>query len=158
MKVKELMTREVECCTPDTNLSTAAMMMWRCDCGVVPVKDGDGRVLGMITDRDICMAVATQHRLADDILVKEVMSGKVYTVRAGDDIEVAEERMRSERVRRLPVVNADGRLAGVLSISDLVQNVESGGDGGKVATHRLMTVLRSVCGQHEHHAQSSASA
>ncbi len=65
MKVQSIMTRDVEACTAETNLADAAMIMWRNDCGVVPVvEEPDRRVIGLITDRDICMAVATKDRRA----------------------------------------------------------------------------------------------
>ena len=149
MKVQEIMTREVESCTPDTNLAAAAMMMWRCDCGVVPVRDGNGKVKGVITDRDICMAVATRHRCADEIRVEEVMTGQVHAVLTTDDVERAEERMRSARIRRLPVVSEDGRLAGVISINDLVLNADSSKGGprrDRISTDEVMSVLREICG------------
>jgi len=67
MKVKDFMNSPVQCCGPDTNLAAAAGMMWDSDCGILPVVDREGKVIGLITDRDICMAVATKHRLASDI-------------------------------------------------------------------------------------------
>lgn len=148
MKVQEIMTRDVESCSPETNLAAAAMMMWRTDCGVIPVRDGNGEVRGLITDRDICMAVATQHRLADEIRVGEVMTGRVHAVKPGDDVTVAAERMRSERVRRLPVVDDEGRLAGVVSINDLVLNADSSSRArrDRISTEDVMSVLRAVCG------------
>ena len=153
MKVQEIMTRDVESCTPDTNLATAAMMMWRCDCGVIPVRDGEGTVKGLITDRDICMAVATQHRLADQIRVGDVMTGQVHAVRPSDDVEVAGQRMRSERIRRLPVVSDDGQLAGVISINDLVLNADSSSRGrrDRISTEDVMSVLRAISGHRQGH-------
>lgn len=148
MKVQDVMTPNPETCSPRANLAAAAMMMWRCDCGVIPVADDDGTIRGMITDRDICMAVATQHRYADDIRVEEVMSREVCAVRPDDDVELAEGRMRSERVRRLPVVESDGRLAGVISINDLILNADSSGRGkrDRISTDEVMSVLRSISG------------
>lgn len=148
MKVQDVMTPNPESCTPETNLAAAAMMMWRCDCGVIPVRDAHGAIRGLVTDRDICMAVATQDRLARDIRVDEVMTGEVHAVRPDDDIELAEERMRSARVRRLPVVEADGRLAGVISINDLILHANSAARGkhGRLSTDEVMSVLRSISG------------
>ena len=77
MKVQDVMTYEVQSCRPETNLSAAAMQMWRGDFGVMPVVAG-GKVVGMITDRDICIAAATKHRDPANIRVKEVISGQVY--------------------------------------------------------------------------------
>src|SRR5439155_7015286 len=105
MKVQDVMTKGVESCRRSTDLAAAAMIMWRMDCGVVPVVGDDGReAVGMITDRDICVAVATRHRRPEEITVGEVVSGTLYKVRPGDDIRAALEAMRAERVRRLPVV------------------------------------------------------
>jgi CBS domain-containing protein len=120
MKVQELMTKGVEACSRDANLATAAMIMWRMDCGAVPVVN-DRHPVGMITDRDICVAVATKHRRAEDIRVGEVISGTVHHVRSDDDVRVAVDTMRSERVRRLPVVDKDGLLVGIVSLSDVVR-------------------------------------
>src|SRR5260221_12493911 len=119
MKVKDIMSRSVETCAPDTDLAAAAMTMWRRDCGVVPVADTQGKVVGVITDRDICMAVATRHRPPEQVQVRELVSGKLHTVRPEDDIKTAMETMRKEQIRPLPVVQRDGTIAGMLSISDL---------------------------------------
>ena len=110
MKVQELMTADVKSCSPDTSLAAAAGRMWEGDCGALPVIDGAGKFIGMITDRDICMAVATKHRLAAEILVSEVSSGAVYVCQSNDEVQFALKTMRKEQVRRLPVVNAEGIL------------------------------------------------
>src|ERR1041385_5520229 len=107
MKVRELMTAEVKACSPDTSLAAAAGRMWEGDCGALPVVDDAGKFIGMITDRDICMAVATRHRLAGEILVSEVSSGAIYVCQPDDDVQFALKTMRQEQVRRLPVVNAE---------------------------------------------------
>ena len=77
MKVEELMTRETQTCTPETNLVAAAMRMWEGDCGTLPVLTDGGRVVGMITDRDICIAAATKHRAPAEIAVSEAITGNV---------------------------------------------------------------------------------
>lgn len=128
MKVRELMTTDVKACSPDTNLATAASRMWEWDCGALPVVDEAGTFIGMITDRDICMAVATRHRLAAEILVREVSSGAIYVCQPNDDVQLALKTMRQEQVRRLPVVNAEGILQGILSTNDLVLRTEAGKD------------------------------
>jgi CBS domain-containing protein len=121
MKVHELMTTPAETCPIDTDLATAAMIMWWRDCGAVPITDAQGgRVVGMITDRDICMATATKHVAPDQIRVSDVMNGRLHSVTPDDEIETALERMASARVRRLPVVDAQGEAVGMLSLNDLV--------------------------------------
>lgn len=126
MKVQQLMSKQPEFCGPNHDLAAAAMIMWRSDCGVVPVVDpATNRTIGVLTDRDICMAVATQHRRAAEIRVREVMSGRLISVHPQDDIRAAMDAMKSERVRRLPVVDADDHLQGVLSISDLLLSAQA---------------------------------
>jgi len=87
----------------------------------VPVVDQDGVVVAMLTDRDVCMAAFTQGRALGDIRISSAMSKSVWTCRPEDDVKLAEERMRHHRVRRLPVVDAEGRLVGILSLSDLAR-------------------------------------
>lgn len=131
MKVKDIMTREAKTCAPETNLAAAAMIMWENDCGIVPVVQSNGKVIGMITDRDICMAVATRNRKTSDIAVSEVFGGNLYACSADDDIRDALKIMRAERVRRLPVISASGALEGILSLNDVVRYAETAG-GKKV--------------------------
>ena len=130
MKVRDLMTTDVKSCSSDTNLAAAAGRMWEGDCGALPVVDDDGKFIGMITDRDICMAVATRHRLASDILVGEVTSGAIYVCHPTDEVQFALMTMRKEKVRRLPVVNDKGILQGILSTNDVILHTGEGGDKG----------------------------
>jgi CBS domain-containing protein len=129
MKVKELMTSDVKSCSPETNLAAAAKIMWEGDCGAVPVTDDRGKVIGIITDRDICIAAATRSRREGEIPVQEVSSKTVYTCTPGDDVRAALETMKNRKVRRLPVVGQDGRLAGILSIHDIALQARSGKNG-----------------------------
>ena len=128
MKVKDLMTSDVKSCSPATNLASAAKIMWEGDCGAVPVTDDRGTVVGIITDRDICIAAATRSRLEGEIPVHEVISKTVYTCAPGDDVRTALDTMRSRRVRRLPVVGHDGQLAGIVSLHDIALQVRSSGN------------------------------
>jgi CBS domain-containing protein len=125
MTIEHLMTRDVETCAPEDDLARAAMIMWRRDCGFVPVVDPvQGRCVGVITDRDICVAGATKHRPLHGILVREVMSPGVYTCATKDNVLVALHRMAEGQVRRLPVVSKEGRVEGVLSLNDLILAAE----------------------------------
>src|ERR1043165_922561 len=113
MKIQEIMTADVRCCGPDTNLAVAAKMMWDSDCGALPVLNVDGHVIGMITDRDICMASATTGW--------ETVSGKnVYSCILSDDVHTALDIMKRERVRRLPVLDEEGLLQGIVAMNDFV--------------------------------------
>lgn len=148
MKVKDLMTRDVKTCTPDTNLSTVAMLMWENDCGVVPVVHGDGKVIGMITDRDICMAVATKNRRTSDVAVSEVFTGNLYACTPDDDIHGALKIMRAERVRRLPVINVYGALEGILSLNDIVLHAQEakGKKAPDLSYEDAINTLQAICG------------
>src|SRR5690349_4045704 len=123
MKIRDLMTREPKCCSPDTNLAAAAELMWTNDCGVLPLIE-DGKLAGVITDRDICIALGTRNRAAADTTVGDVATRKVETCAAGDDVHTAMATMRRARVRRLPVVDEGGKIEGILAVNDLVLAVE----------------------------------
>lgn len=124
MKVKEIMTTAVKHCRPEDSLTTAATIMWDSDCGAVPVTNANGKVMGMITDRDICIAAATRHRLASDISVQEVMSDSVYACLPNDNLKTALKVMQEKKVRRLAVINKTGGLEGILCLNDLVLRSE----------------------------------
>ena len=126
MKVREVMTVPVVTCGSDTELATAAMKMWDHDCGALPVTEpGSSKVVGMITDRDICMAVATRRRSPHEIRVVDVISHSLHSVTPDEDLGTALDRMAEGRVRRLPVVDADGKALGMLSLNDVVLRCES---------------------------------
>lgn len=131
MNVEELMTPNLEVCAPDTTLADAAMRMWHNDCGTLPVTDGSGRVLGMITDRDICMGLATRQQSPDSVRVSDVMSGSVCACAPGDEVHTAMDKMAEAKVRRLPVVNEQGELCGVLSLNDIILRAESKKPAGR---------------------------
>jgi CBS domain-containing protein len=143
MKVQDIMTSDVQCCGPDTNLTAAAKMMWDSDCGALPVLNVQGRVMGMITDRDICMAAATKNKPASDITVWETVSGKAYTCQMSDDVHTALDIMKRERVRRLPVVDEEGMLQGMVAMNDFVL-LAGEAKGGKVPAISYDDVLRTM--------------
>lgn len=115
------------------------MIMWQRDCGVVPVVDEQKQVIGMITDRDICIAVATQNRLASDIRVSEIISGKVRSCQPNDDLEDALKTMKKRQLRRLPVTDKDGILLGIISIGDLLNLGK-----GKKIKKKLFAAMREI--------------
>ena len=123
VKVEEIMCREVATSRRSTNVAEAARMMWNNDCGAMPVVDDSNRVVGMITDRDICMAVTTRGRHAAEIVVGDVITGSVHGVSANDDVRDALEVMKEQQVRRVPVVGRNGELMGMLSLNDVILNV-----------------------------------
>lgn len=130
MKVKEVMTSEAKACDLNASLAEAAQLMWDHDCGIVPVVKDGRTVVGLITDRDICMAAAIKERNPSAISVEEVMTGKVYSTTPDDDIHQALVTMREHKVRRLPVVDSEGDLKGILSMNDIVLRAKES-DGKK---------------------------
>lgn len=141
MKVHELMNPDVEACRPDDDLAKAAMIMWRRDCGIVPVVEPSSqKVVGVITDRDICMATATRHIAPDSLRVSEVMAQDVCCVEIEQNVERALGAMRDRQVHRLPVVDRDGQLRGVLSIADVAQATPS----EAVANRDLVDTWRTI--------------
>ena len=131
MLVKHLMTDEAHTCRPYDALSRAAQILWEHDCGCVPILDEDSKVVAMLTDRDICMAAYLQGGSLSDLEVSCAMSDGVLSCRPNDPIATAENHMRSNKVRRLPVIDDDGHLLGLLSLSDLAREASSEPKGKK---------------------------
>lgn len=121
MKVSQVMTTNVRTCWKNESLDHVARLMWEADCGCVPVLDQNGRVLAMITDRDICMAAYTQAQLLGQIPVARVMSHELHSCGPDEELDKVEKTMRSRQVRRLPVVDDEGRLQGIVSLADIAQ-------------------------------------
>lgn len=121
MIVENLMTRNPASVLPERDLAVAAQLMWDRDCGALPVVNESRNVVGMITDRDICMATWSQVRAPNEILVSEVMSPNVIVCRLDDSISRAESMMRTNQIRRLPVMDADDNLIGILSLADIAR-------------------------------------
>ncbi|MDP1570922.1 MAG: CBS domain-containing protein [Vicinamibacterales bacterium] len=122
MRVHEIMTAPAVTCGPHDSLAAAARLMWDYDCGILPIVDPHGRVTGVITDRDITIAVASRPYHASEIPVNSVSTGRVYGVDPTDHVEAALELMGAKHVRRLPVLDAAGTLKGMLSLSDLAKH------------------------------------
>jgi CBS-domain-containing membrane protein len=142
------MTSDVESCSASNTLAEAAAVMWRRDCGVVPVVDEERRVVGMVTDRDICMALATRGQLATEVTVGDVMTASPRTCTTVDDVREALDLMKSAQLRRLPVVDGGGRLAGILSLNDIILH-SARGKGKKHVSHAdTMAVLKAINAPH----------
>ena len=152
MRVSEVMTAKAVCCTPQTDLETVAMQMWNGDCGSIPVMNDDGMPIGIITDRDIAMAGALQHKPLCEICTSEVINGhEVKCCKAEDSIDSALQAMTEAHVRRLPVVDDSGCLQGILSVDDVVVCAERGKRGeGKpeLSFDDAIMTLKAVCKHH----------
>ena len=149
MKVEQLMTRTVRTCGPDDTLARAAEIMWEQDCGCVPVVlegDGDPQVVAMVTDRDVCMAAWTQGRALTEIPVRIAMSRAVCTVGAQEPLEVALKILTTNQLHRLPVVDASGRLVGILALADIAREARRGHGhrNGGVGDDGIGTAVESI--------------
>lgn len=129
MKVRDVMMRTPASCGAETNLGSAVEILWNRNCGFLPVVNAQGKVIGVVTDRDICIALGTRNRLPGEITVGEIISGKVFACRSDDDLRTALATMGREKVRRLPVISADGKLEGILSMDDVVLHAEAATPG-----------------------------
>lgn len=139
--VADKMTGDVVTCAPQERLSTVARRMWERDCGSVPVVDDAHRPLGVITDRDLCMAALMGGRALHEIAVGEALPTRdVLSCRATDELDAAHARMRESQVRRLPVVDDAGSLVGLLSLGDLVRPEGTAAARRKQADALLLTM------------------
>jgi CBS domain-containing protein len=125
MNVDQCMSRNPQSCHAEDSLERAAQIMWEADCGCVPVLGEDSRVIGMITDRDICMAAYTRGARLRDVAVGSTMAHDPASCRPGDSIESALSTMRKRQVRRLPVLDAAGGLLGLISFMDIARGAVS---------------------------------
>jgi CBS domain-containing protein len=124
MKVQDIMTRDVKFCGPDTNLAAATEILWRSSCGTLPILDSNGKPAGVMTDRDMCIAMGTRNWAARDLAVRDVASYPVFTCGADDEVREALKAMGQHHVRRLPVVNGDGKVVGILSLDEIALRAE----------------------------------
>ena len=120
MNARDIMSRPSRTCAPNTDLATVAKIMWDHDCGFVPVVADSGAVAGVVTDRDICIATATRRLLPEQLTAADVMTTPSRACRPDDNLGDVLATMRRFQVRRVPVVDGDGRLQGVISLNDIV--------------------------------------
>jgi CBS domain-containing protein len=121
MRIKDIMSQPTVTCPTSAALDAAARLMWEFDCGMIPIVGDDGRLAGLVTDRDICLAAYMHRKPLHLIPVTKVMVKQVITTDADDTVESAEHLMRDNHIRRLPVIDREGRPAGVVSIDDLAK-------------------------------------
>ena len=147
MNVGQLMAQNIRACRLEDTLDTAAQIMWDNDCCCVPVIDAHRRVVGMLTDRDICMAAYTQGGPLRALRVSSAMSKKVYACRPEDTLAAAEELMRAKLIRRLPVTDAEGHLVGIISLNDIAREAQSEHTRAKkdVTSDEVGLTLAAIC-------------
>ncbi len=125
MKIEEIMSESPACCTRDDFVQVAAGIMKRFDTGIVPVTETvtyPAKLIGVVTDRDLCLRVLAEGRDPNQVRVGEVMSTKLTTCKPSDNVEQALGYMARAQVRRLPVVNRDFEIVGMLTLGDIVRH------------------------------------
>lgn len=150
MRVAEAMTRDVRVVNPDESIIEAAKMMADCDCGVLPVGEND-RLVGMITDRDIVVRALAQGKTADT-KIRDVMSADVKYCFEDDDLDNVARNMGDIQMRRLPVVDQNKRLTGIVSLGDIAHTPQA----TQAATEALTGISEPITqhassGQHRPH-------
>jgi len=144
-RVEALMSTAVACCRTTASAAEAARLMWTNDCGIVPVVGADGRLKGVITDRDITIAALMSGKTLAAIPVGDVMSHDIATVHPDSELAEVHARMRERRVRRIPVVDAEDRPVGIVSLNDLsLAAAEAGGPKGKAQQQQVAETLSRV--------------
>jgi CBS domain-containing protein len=145
------MTRSPFYCQPETNLASATELMWEGDCGFLPVVENDGKVFGVVTDRDICIALGTRNCLPSDVTVKDVIAAqRLYFCHPDDDIHEALKIMQEAKVRRLPVMTHEGALVGVISMDDIVARSEPARTGKpqELSNDEVVKSFRAITERH----------
>lgn len=142
MRVRDIMTQPMQTCRLETDLGAASRRMCETGCGALGVLDDHGRLAGVLTDRDLAMAIGNMKRNAAHIAAHEAMTRQVHTCMADEAVRAVLERMAARKIRRLPVVDARGEVEGMVSIDDVILwSVHQGGIG----TGELAAALRSIC-------------
>lgn len=144
MKVKDIMTAEPRTRPPGTSLAAAAALMLDGDCGVLPVVD-EGRLVGVVTDRDMYIALATRNTVASQLTAGEVALKKVVTCGPKDDVHTALAKMKEHRLRRLPVEGFGGTVLGIMSLNDILL---AAGPDQAVRTDMVVDTFQAICAHH----------
>ncbi|MGA2881938.1 MAG: CBS domain-containing protein [Bryobacteraceae bacterium] len=140
MRFQEIMTKDVSFYNPGTNAAAATEIMWTRNCGSLPIVEDGQRVVGMVTDRDLLIALGTSNRNAADLLVGEVMSKDLALCAPNDDVRQALKTMAERQLHRLLVVDEDGALKGSLSLDDIALRADADG-----ISKDLLKTMKAVC-------------
>lgn len=145
MKVLDVMRKQVVFCTPEMSLAAAVGELWRSGCGCLPVVGEGGNVIGMITDRDLCVALSRRGDVPSKVPVWEAMQRKLFTCSPEDDIHCALKTLRAQRIRRLPVVDRKGVLQGILCMDDIVRKAQPYCGKHEISFEDVVTTYRAIC-------------
>jgi CBS domain-containing protein len=142
MLVKDLMTRNVNSCRPENNLAEVARVMRKQRCGALPIVDGSGKVTGIITDRDICIALGMKNIKASDVRARDVSHTACISCSPDNDVRDALRTMATQEVSRLPVIDEAGQLVGILSIDDVI--FRAGGGHSNLTDREIIDTMRAM--------------
>jgi CBS domain-containing protein len=151
MTIEPIMSRDVHYCRPDDMLDYAASQMWEHDCGCLPVcagDEGEPRVIGVVTDRDVCMAALFQAKPLQELKVADAMSRDICVSKIDDRLEDVELLMREQRIRRVPVTDDGGTLVGIVSLADFARAARgraASRKGGAVSERDVGHTLAAIC-------------
>ena len=145
MKIQDVMTAQVKFCEPENNIQEVIQVMKEGDFGVLPVVNKDQKIMGIITDRDICMGL-NLHASPKDIKVMQLMNKHVVTCKENESISHALKLMRDNKVRRLPVLDSSGKVSGIISLNDIV--LRSGREGIP-SYEKVVNTFKAIC-EHGH--------
>ena len=139
MRIKDVMTKDPTCCVPSDSAQQAASIMRAENAGVVPViqNEQSRTVIGIVTDRDLCMHVVAEGRDPSTVRVENCMTTVVVTCTPDDSVETVTELMRENQIRRVPVVGGSGELQGIVALADVVER-------GKVKASQTHATLKKV--------------
>ena len=139
MQVQEIMTKDVCSCSPAMNAATAAELMWTRNFGSIPIVEDGGHVVGIVTDRDLFLALGTGNRKPADLSVGEIMNKDLALCNPGNDVRNALRTMAQRQLRRLPVVDESGTLIGMLSLGDIAVRADD------ALSMDVLNAMRAVC-------------
>lgn len=145
MKISDLMTPDPVTCLPTTNLAQAAALMLQGDCGILPVVE-NGKIRGVVTDRDLFIALGTRDQQPSTVTVADVMHGPLFTCSPEDDVDAVLDIMKAHAIRRLPVEGFGGTVLGVVSMNDIVLAI--GRTKRSVHGADVIDTLQSICAHH----------
>ena len=145
MKVKDVMQKCVVSCGPETNLCAAVELLWKNGCGSLPVVGEGGNVIGMVTDRDISIALGTRDQMPSQILVQDVMPQALFTCTKEDDVHCALKTIRRQKIRRLPVIDHKGALHGILCMDDIVAKAKRYAGKEELSFEDVVETYQAIC-------------
>jgi len=142
MRIDELMTSPIVTCQSNETLEAAARELWDRDCGALAIVNDQGHLVGMLTDRDICMGALMQGKPLADIPIHTAMSQTVYAVTRDSSLAEVEALMADQQIRRVPVVDDERRPIGVITVNDLVAAATA--PSPRIADRRVMATLAAI--------------